>query len=60
MAVNKRLIGAGAAGGAFVNDQNFRDQQILKVKEYLPEIQNKINPYDICEKRITEIISTTT
>ena len=24
MAVNKRLIGAGAAGGAFVNDQNFR------------------------------------
>ena len=24
MAVNKRLIGAGAAGSAFVNDQNFR------------------------------------
>ena len=24
MGVNKRLIGAGAAGGAFVNDQNFR------------------------------------
>ena len=24
MAVNKRLIGAGAAGGAFVNDENFR------------------------------------
>ena len=24
MGVNKRLIGAGAAGGAFVNDENFR------------------------------------
>ena len=24
MGVNKRLIGAGAAGGAFVNNENFR------------------------------------
>ena len=29
-------------------------------KKYLPEIQSKVNPYDICEKRISEIISTTT
>ncbi len=43
-----------------LNDKNFRDQQILDVKKCLPEIQSKTNPYDICEKRITEIISTTT
>ena len=43
-----------------LNDQNFRNKQILEVQKYLPEIQSKINPYDICEKRITEIISTTT
>ena len=43
-----------------LNDQNFRDKQILEIRKYLPEIQSKINPYDICEKRITEIISTTT
>ena len=39
---------------------NFRDQQILEVQRCLPEIQSKINPYDICEKRIMEIISTAT
>jgi lipid-A-disaccharide synthase len=43
-----------------LNDQNFRDQQISDIQKYLAEIQNKNNPYDICEKRITEIISTTT
>ena len=43
-----------------LNDQNFRDKQILAIKKYLPEIQSKTNPYDICEKRIIEIISTTT
>ena len=43
-----------------LNDQNFRDKQILEIRKYLPEIQSKINPYDVCEKRITEIISTTT
>ncbi len=43
-----------------LNDQNFRDKQILEIRKYLPEIQSKTNPYDICEKRITEIISTTT
>jgi lipid-A-disaccharide synthase len=42
-----------------LNDQNFRDKQILEVRKYLPEIQDKNNPYEICEKRITEIISTT-
>ena len=43
-----------------LNDQNFRDNQILEIQKFLPEIQSKTNPYDICEKRITEIISTTT
>ena len=42
-----------------LNDQNFRDKQILDVRRYLPEIQVENNPYEICEKRITEIISTT-
>ena len=42
------------------NDQNFRDKQILEIRKYLPEILSKTNPYDVCEKRITEIISTTT
>ncbi len=41
-------------------DQNFRDQQILEVQKYLPELQGKDNPFDICERRITEIISITT
>lgn len=53
----KRLI---EAFDILLHDQNFRDQQILEVKKYLPDIQSKNNPYDICEKRITEIISTTT
>ena len=43
-----------------LNDQVFRDKQISEVQKYLPEIQSKNNPYDICEKRIIEIISTTT
>ena len=43
-----------------LNDQRFRDKQILEIRKYLPEIQSKTNPYDICEKRINEIISTTT
>jgi lipid-A-disaccharide synthase len=45
---------------SLLNDQNFRDNQILEVRKYLPEIQSKTSPYDICEKRIAEIISTTT
>ena len=42
------------------NNQSFRDKQILEIRKYLPEIQSKTNPYDVCEKRINEIISTTT
>ena len=42
-----------------LNDQSFRDKQILEIRKYLPEIQSKTNPYDVCEKRINEIISTT-
>ncbi|MDB4861031.1 hypothetical protein OAI01_05640 [Alphaproteobacteria bacterium] len=43
-----------------LNDQSFRDKQILEIRKYLPEIQSKTNPYDVCEKRINEIISITT
>jgi len=43
-----------------LNDQSFRDKQILEIRKYLPDIQSKSNPYDVCEKRINEIISTTT
>ena len=42
-----------------LNDQSFRDKQILEIQKYLPEIQSKTNPYDVCEERINEIISTT-
>ena len=43
-----------------LNDENFRDKQIQDIQKYLPEIQSETDPYDICKKRITEIISTTT
>ena len=43
-----------------LNDKNFRNKQISEVKNSLFEIQNSNNPYDICEKRITQIISTAT
>ena len=43
-----------------LNDQNFRDKQISEIRKYLPEIQSSANPYDVCEKRIIDIISTTT
>ena len=43
-----------------LNDKNFRDKQIFEVRKSLSEIHNQTNPYDICEKRIIEIISTTT
>ena len=42
-----------------LNNKNFRDKQILDVKKSLFEIENFNNPYDVCEKRIVEIISTT-
>ena len=43
-----------------LNDKKFRDNQIFLVQKSLSQIQSPTNPYDICEKRITEIISTTT
>ncbi len=42
-----------------LNNKNFRDEQIFEIQNILPEIENSINPFDICEKRITDIISTT-
>ena len=40
-------------------NKKFRDKQIFEVRKHLPEIDNTNNPYEICEKRINEIISTT-
>ena len=42
-----------------LNNQSFRDEQIREVKNTLFQVQSSINPYDICEKRIIELISTT-
>ncbi len=42
-----------------LNNKKFRDNQIIEVKQSLFEIQNLTDPFDICEERITEIISTT-
>jgi len=38
-------------------DQSFRDKQINNVKESIVELDSLSNPYDICEKRVTDIIS---
>ena len=43
-----------------LNDKSFRDNQILNVQNSLFEINSSLNPYEICEKRITEIISKAT
>ena len=43
-----------------LNDKKFRDKQIFEVKQVLYQIQSSQNPYEICEKRITEIISKAT
>ena len=43
-----------------LNDKKFRDKQIFEVKQVLYQIQSSKNPYEICEKRITEIISKAT
>ena len=40
-----------------LNNKNFRDKQIYEVKNTLFELVNSKNPYEICEKRIIEIIS---
>lgn len=42
-----------------LNNKKFRDNQITNVKKSLFEIENINNPYDICVKRIKDIISTT-
>jgi len=42
-----------------LNDKSFRDNQISNIKKSLFQIESAGNPYDICEKRINEIISTT-
>ena len=38
-------------------DKTFRDNQIINVKNSLKEIDSSTNPYEICEKRILDIIS---
>ena len=38
-------------------NKNFRDNQISEVKKTLFEIENSDNPYNICVKKITAIIS---
>ena len=40
-----------------ISDQSFRDNQIKNVKESIFEIDSLSNPYEICEKRVTDIIS---
>ena len=40
-----------------ISDQSFRDNQIKSVKESIFEIDSLSNPYEICEKRVTDIIS---
>ena len=40
-----------------LHDKSFRDNQISEVRKSLYEIQTLNDPYDICEKRIIEIIS---
>ncbi len=40
-----------------LNDKMFRKNQIANIKKNLFEIESSYNPYDICEKRIIELIS---
>ena len=40
-----------------ISDQSFRDDQIKNVKESIMEIDSLSDPYEVCEKRITDIIS---
>ncbi len=60
--VNKQLTKKNLliAFDILLNDKEFRDIQIYNVKKSLSEIQSFDNPYDICEKRINQIISTAT
>ena len=60
--VNKQLTKKNLliAFDILLNDKEFRDIQIYNVQKSLSEIESFDNPYDICEKRINQIISTTT
>ena len=40
-----------------ISDQFFRDDQIKNVKKFITEIDSLSDPYEICEKRVTDIIS---
>ena len=40
-------------------DKSYRDNQITNVKQSLDEIDSNNDPYEVCEKRIVKIISTT-
>ena len=42
-----------------LNDKKFRDIQIKEVNKSLSQIESFENPYNVCEKRIIDIISTT-
>ena len=42
-----------------LNDKKFRDIQIKEVNKSLAQIDSFENPYNVCEKRIIDIISTT-
>ena len=40
-----------------LNDKKFRDNQVFEIKKSLFQIENLEDPYEICKKRIIEIIS---
>ena len=40
-----------------IYDKSFRDNQIKDVKKSIIELDSFSNPYEICEKRVLEIIS---
>ena len=40
-----------------ISDKSFRDNQIENVKKSIIQIDSLSNPYEICEKRVTDIIS---
>ena len=42
-----------------ISDKSYRDNQITNVKQSLDEIDSNNDPYEVCEKRIVKIISTT-
>ncbi len=60
--VNKELNKSKliSAFSNIMNEKKFRDKQIFEVKKVLNQIQSSQDPFEICKKRIKEIISTTT